>query len=105
MTVLEQARWALPGFTVRYEELTAEPETVVRELCGFLGVPFQPAMLDYGRFGHAGFMPGLGDSSLNIRSGRIQPPAPLPEEIPAELAGICATWGYPAPVSEPSGAG
>jgi hypothetical protein len=97
MDVVEQARSLLPGLTVRYEELTASPERVVRELCDFLGLPFQPAMLEYGAFDHAGFTPGLGDSSLNIRSGRIQPPAPLPEEIPAGLAGICSAWGYPHP--------
>jgi hypothetical protein len=94
MTAVEQAREALPGFTVRYEELTTAPETVVRDLCGFIGVPFQPDMLEYGRFDHAGFTPGLGDSSLNIRSGRIQPPTPIPDQVPAELAGICASWGY-----------
>src|SRR6266568_3002718 len=105
MTVVEQARETLPGFTVRYEELTAEPEKVVRDLCGFLGVPFQQAMLDYGRFDHAGFTPGLGDSSLNIRSGRIQPPAPVPAEIPAGLAEMCAEWGYLRPGREPSSVG
>jgi hypothetical protein len=94
MTVLEEARSGHDGFTVRYEELTASPARVVGELCGFLGVPFEPDMLEYGKFGHAGFTPGLGDSSLNIRSGRIQPPAPMPEEIPAGLDGICAAWGY-----------
>jgi hypothetical protein len=51
-------------------------------------------MLEYGRFDHAGFTPGLGDSSLNIRSGRIQPPTPIPDEVPEELSGICAAWGY-----------
>jgi hypothetical protein len=105
MTVVEQARSALPGFTVRYEELTASPERVVRELCEFLDVPFQPGMLEYGSFGHAGFTPGLGDSSLNIRSGRIQPPAPLPEVIPAGLADMCAAWSYPHPDNEPSRVG
>jgi hypothetical protein len=105
MTVLEEARSALPGFTLRYEELTASPARVVGELCEFLGVPFQPGMLEYGKFGHAGFSPGLGDSSLNIRSGRIQPPAPMPDEIPAGLAGICAAWGYPHPDNEPSSVG
>jgi hypothetical protein len=94
MTALQEARSGLDGFTVRYEELTASPERVVGQVCGFVGVPFEPGMLEYGRFGHAGFTPGLGDSSLNIRSGRIQPPAPIPDEIPAGLAGICAAWGY-----------
>jgi len=105
MNVVEEARSALPGFTVRYEELTAEPERVVRELCEFLGLAFEPGMLEYGAFGHAGFTPGLGDSSLNIRSGRIQPPAPLPAEIPSGLAEICAAWGYPHPDNEPSNVG
>jgi hypothetical protein len=105
MTTLEQARQALPGFTIRYEELTASPERAVGELCDFLGVPFEPGMLEYGSFDHAGFTPGLGDSSLNIRSGRIQPPAPMPEEMPAGLAGICAAWGYPHPDNEPSSVG
>ncbi len=105
MNVVEEARSALPGFTVRYEELTAEPERVVRELCEFLGLPFEPGMLEYGEFDHAGFTPGLGDSSLNIRSGRIQPPAPLPDEIPDGLADICAAWGYPHPDNKPSNVG
>jgi hypothetical protein len=105
MTALEQAREALSGFTVRYEDLTASPERVVRELCEFVGVPFEPKMLDYGDFDHAGFTPGLGDSSLNIRSGRIQPPAPLPEQMPAGLADICAAWGYPHPDNERSSVG
>jgi sulfotransferase family protein len=94
MTALERAREAREGFTVRYEELTAAPDTIVRGLCEFLGVTFEPAMLDYGRFEHDGFTAGLGDSSLNIRSGRIQPPTPIPDEVPAELSGICGTLGY-----------
>ncbi len=94
MTVLDEARGALDGLTIRYEDLTAEPEKTVSGLCEFLAVPFQPSMLDYGSFAHAGFTPGLGDSSLNIRSGRIQPPTPLPDETPDGLAGICAKWGY-----------
>jgi len=94
MTALEQAREGREGCTVRYEELTTAPDTVVRGLCEFLGVPFEPAMLDYGRFDHDGFTAGLGDSSLNIRSGRIQPPTPIPDPVPDELSGICATLGY-----------
>jgi len=94
MTALEQAREGREGFTVRYEELTESPDTVIRGLCASLGAPFEPTMLDYGKFEHDGFAAGLGDSSLNIRSGRIQPPTPIPDTVPAELSGICATLGY-----------
>jgi hypothetical protein len=32
---------------VRYEELVADPEGVVRGICTFAELPFEPAMLDY----------------------------------------------------------
>lgn len=102
MTKVEEARRALAGHTVRYESLTADPETVVGGLCRFLDVEFEPAMLDYGQFADARFGVGLGDNSVNIRSGRIQPATPPPRsgEISPELAEMCATWDY----REPSGA-
>jgi hypothetical protein len=34
---------------VRYEELTQEPERVMRQVCGFLSVPFQSAVLNTSR--------------------------------------------------------
>lgn len=36
------------AFLVRYEALVIEPEETVRALCGWLGLPYQPEMLDYG---------------------------------------------------------
>ena len=99
MTEVEEARRALPGHTVRYEDMTADPETVMRGLCSFLNVEFEPAILDYGQFAHARFAFGLGDNSENIRSGRIQPAASPPEsiEISPALAKMCATWDYRLP--------
>ena len=104
MTSLEEARRALPGHTVRYEDLTAEPAARARELCEFLGLPFEPGMLEYGQFGHGRISAGLGDASAKLRSGHIQP-ATLPpagltpgsEGFPDELVQICAAWGYSAP--------
>jgi hypothetical protein len=99
MTVLEEARHALPGQTVRYEELTAEPEAVSRRLCQFLGLPFEPAMLQYGEFGHGRIAAGLGDTSDKLRSGRIQAPAAPPDlsQLPPALQKMAATWGYLVP--------
>jgi hypothetical protein len=93
---LEAARQSFDGLTVRYEDLAAEPERETRRLCTFLGVNWEPQMLDYGRFDHGRMRSGLGDWSENIKSGRVQPPKPLPEpgEIPEELRGIAKTWGY-----------
>jgi Sulfotransferase family len=104
MTSLEEARRALPGHTVRYEDLTAEPQEQARQLCEFLGLPFEPAMLDYGRFGHGRIGAGLGDASAKLKSGRIQsatlPPlglAPGSEGFPPELVEMCDAWGYYVP--------
>lgn len=103
MTKVEEARNALPGYTIRYEELTARPERSLRDLCAFLQVPFEPTMLDYGRFNASHFVPGLGDASTKIRSGQIQPPAPPPADVPAALRGIAAAWGYLEPGQEGPG--
>jgi hypothetical protein len=104
MTEVEDARRKLPGFTVRYEDLTSDPEGTVRPLCRYLGVPFEPVMLDYRRFADHRFVPGLGDASEKIRSGRIQPgvPPPRPLDIPAELTDICAAWGYLTAADQPA---
>ncbi len=36
-------------FELRYEDLVAEPQPLLRRLCDFLGLDFQPAMLEYHR--------------------------------------------------------
>jgi hypothetical protein len=102
---VEAARRAYPGLIVRYEDLAADPAAETRRLCEFLGVGWEPEMLEYGTFRHGRFRPGLGDWSENIKSGRVQPPRPLPApgEVPPELRGITAAWGYArAPQQTPS---
>ncbi|SDJ90695.1 Sulfotransferase family protein [Nonomuraea maritima] len=96
MTRVEEARTHLEGLTVRYEDLVADPEGELRRLCLFLGVEFEPAMLDYGRQEHGAFVKGIGDWRDKIRAGTVVAgrPLPRPEDIPAELHDICRTWNY-----------
>jgi hypothetical protein len=91
---LNEARAVLPGPTLRYEDLTTDPERTVRKLCDYLGVAFEPAMLRYDTSASAKIVQGLGDMSATIRTGRIQPARPVTGEIPAELHELCRQWGY-----------
>jgi Sulfotransferase family len=90
---LDAARLALPGPTIRYEDLTSNTEPVLREVCRYLGVRYEPRMQQYKpRRTRAGF----GDWSANIRSGRVQPHRRLPavDEAPAQLHPLIRSWGY-----------
>lgn len=93
---LEAARQTHDGHTVRYEDLTENPERELRRICDFLGVAYEPTMLDYGQVDHGRYKFGLGDWNEKIKSGTIQPPEPPPppEEIAPALREMCAKWGY-----------
>jgi hypothetical protein len=94
-TGVEEARIELPGATVRYEDLLANPEKVTRELCEFLGVDWEAGMLDYGGAEGRTFKAGLGDWSDRIRSGRVQPRTITTHaEIPHQLRKIAKAWDY-----------
>ena len=97
---LEEARSRHDGLTVRYEDLASDPAAETQRICKYLGVPWEADMLDYGRFDHGSFRPGLGDWTEKIRSGQVQPPAPLPSaaDTAPPLRGLAAAWGYEAEV-------
>jgi hypothetical protein len=96
MEAVEQARSTLPGMTVRYEELTADPEGTTQRVCEYLGLAWEPDMLDYAEGQRHTFRAGLGDWKAKIRSGRVQPAAapPEPHDIPPQLKEICTAWEY-----------
>jgi hypothetical protein len=96
METVEEARTGRHGITVRYEDLTADAEAVGTQICEYLGLEWEPGMLDYAKSNGETFRPGLGDWTRKIRSGRVQPAEPLPDpaEIPPRLKDICAAWGY-----------
>jgi hypothetical protein len=94
MKAVQRAKAALPGLTVRYEDLSADPEKVTREICEFLGLDWESQMLSYGE--QTVIQKGLGDWRDKIRSGTVQPgrELPDPESIPESLKPISRSWGY-----------
>ena len=47
---LQGARLASRYREIHYEQLTTSPDTVLSEICEFLGVPFEPAILNLSRY-------------------------------------------------------
>jgi hypothetical protein len=96
MVALEEAKKVLPGLTLRYEDLTSDPEGQTRRLCEFLAIPWEPGMISYGQKDHGPYVKGIGDWKEKIKTGTIQQgrPLPKPDEIAPELRQMCRTWGY-----------
>lgn len=96
MVAVEEARSEHGGLTVKYEDITTDPEREMKRVCEFIGVPWEPAMLDYSQGDHGKFRAGIGDWSPRIKSGKIQPieRLPAPDEIPPSLVDISIKWGY-----------
>ncbi len=49
---------------IHYEDLATQPETIVRTLCHFLGIDFQPAMLSY--YNHDHHLLGGNDGTQSL---------------------------------------
>jgi len=96
LAALTAARADLDGLSVRYEDLTGNPEQITREVCRFLGVGWEPEMLDYGRTDHGPFVYGIGDFTERIKAGRVLSGhiTPSDDEIPDFLRPSCVSLGY-----------
>ena len=100
MRAVQEARANLPGMTIRYEDLTADPKDQTQRVCAFLGIDWDPQMLDY-LAGDEVFTRGLGDWRDKIRSGQVQAARPVPTgPIAPELLELCGAWGYGAAASD-----
>ena len=53
-------------------------------------------MLEYGKFNHGRFRPGLGAWADKIKTGEVRQadPPPPPEAIPPALRPLAVSWGY-----------
>lgn len=56
--------FAYPKYMVHYEHMATDPESVTRELCDFVGVDFQPKMLNYWEHDHHTVGGNAGTRSL-----------------------------------------
>ena len=52
-------------FELRYERLVSEPESTMRAVVGFLGEPWDPAILEYNKFEH-----GMGEKHQKLTEKR-----------------------------------
>lgn len=93
---LEEARNTLDGLTVRYEDIVSAPEREMRTVCKFLGVEYEPGMLDYGKQSHGEGGAYLGDWMDKIKTGTIQESRALPsaERVLPVLRPYTEKWGY-----------
>jgi hypothetical protein len=96
LVAVEEARTMHGGLTVKYEDVTTDPEGETRRICEFLGLDWEPAMLRYGNAEHGGMVRGLGDWSPAVESGEVQRHRPLPsaDAVPPPLRPLAQKWGY-----------
>lgn len=59
---------------IRYEDLIREPETVLREICAFIGLPFDPTMLAYHQQRADKLVSGIPASQLAHHQNIYKPP-------------------------------
>lgn len=59
---------------VRYEAFATEPEATVRQICAFLGLPFEPDMLRYETHQHHPLGGNTGTQSVVARAGEQDAP-------------------------------
>jgi hypothetical protein len=83
---------------VRYEDLVASPEDVVREICAFASIPFESAMLDYASAVDVSGKPHqqrlLTPPTSGVRSWREDMQAADVDAIEAVAGNLLAELGY-----------
>jgi hypothetical protein len=81
----ELIRRGVPLHQVHYEELTTEPEAVLKGICNFLGVSFEPRMLSLKDADRSAIMDGQHHSK--VKSDQIVSASDAQEVLPPEWKG------------------
>ena len=97
---------------MRYEDLVEDPERHTRTLCEFLGLPFDPVVLDYVERGRDAVLPRAAANNPNVtkplmtrtRSWERVMPAGQVEVFEAVAGEVLSDLGYPRRYPHPSGA-
>ena len=93
---------------VRYEALVADPETTVRGICEFAGIPFESAMLDYAGAVDVSSKPHqqrlLAPPTTGVRSWRADMSATGVAEFEAVAGDLLRELGYDVTSSETAAA-
>jgi len=111
---VEAGRTLDPGryLQMRYEDLVEAPERHARTLCGFLGLPFDPVVLDYVERGRDAVLPRAAANNPNVtkplmaqtRSWERAMPEGQVEVFEALAGDVLSELGYPRRYPVPSGA-
>ncbi len=111
---MEAGRALEPGryLQMRYEDLVEAPERHARTLCGFLGLRFDPVVLDYIERGRDAVLPRAAANNPNVTKPLMTQTRSwertMPEgqvEVFETLAGdVLSELGYPRRYPGPSGA-
>jgi hypothetical protein len=111
---IEAGRGLDPGryLQMRYEDLVGDPERHARTLCGFLGLPFDPVVLDYVERGRDAVLPRAATNNPNVtkplmtqtRSWERAMPADQVEVFEAVAGDVLSELGYTRRYPSPSGA-
>ena len=98
----ERCRW------VRYEDLVSQPETVMRDLCRFLEIPFHEGVLHPYDGRRERMIGGLGDPNI-LQHNRIEPRLgeawkniKWPRSLDASTRQLVMRLGYELPAAEPA---
>jgi len=112
LKTVEEAR----RHTLRFEDLVNDPEAAMRRLCDFLGLDFEPAVLEPfqgGRMteGVPGRFDSLGDPTFLTRDridadlGEVWKTVELRGQLSGESVRLAASLGYDLPARTDAGAG